>query len=73
LFSTTAPAGITCRGGSRPGVREQYRVTVFDARAGGVSLGTWPWAAASGTDLIALMEHPIEQAHVVAQSMGDRQ
>jgi 3-oxoadipate enol-lactonase len=51
-----------------------YRCTTFDARGWGLSRGDMAvgrWSL--GTDLVALLEHlGIEQAHVVAQSMGGR-
>lgn len=51
-----------------------YRCTTFDARGWGLSKGDMSvgrWSL--GTDLVALLEHlGIEQAHVVAQSMGGR-
>jgi len=57
-----------------PAFAGRYRCTVFDARGWGRStgetgIGRW----VLGTDLVALTGHlGIEQAHVVAQSMGGR-
>lgn len=57
-----------------PTFAERFRCTVYDARGWGLSRGdmaTGRWAL--GPDLIALMDHAgIEDAHVVAQSMGGR-
>ncbi len=51
-----------------------FRVTVYDARGWGLSRGQMAVARATlGADLLALLNHlEIEQAHIVAQSMGGR-
>jgi len=57
-----------------PVFEQEFRCTVYDARGWGRSTGEMGVGRfVLGTDLVALLEHlRIEQAHVVAQSMGGR-
>jgi len=56
-----------------PVFSKHHRVTVYDARGWGISRGDMANRFVLGQDLVALMDElGIEQAHVVAQSMGGR-